>query len=251
MNDISRETLKKIREQGIVPRAKGYFLLKHSTVWTLFGISIVLGSIAGSAVIFQIRSAEWELFHYFQNSIPEFILLFVPYFWGLFMIGFSIIAFYYFRQTQGGYRYRAFTIVALSVLISILGGIGLYAVGVSERMESVFEERLSFYRGVEFHSRMVWMSPDKGLLAGKIVDVSKEGIIILKDLDGKNWSVNASNAIWRGRLSPSPDLEIKLIGTMKGGESFIAREVRPWHGRKKREGKGRHNMNMHQSSPDN
>lgn len=251
MNDISRETLKKIREKGIVPRAKGYFFLKRSTVWVLFGISIVLGSIAGSAVIFQIRSAEWELFHHFQNSIPEFILLFVPYLWLLFMIGFSIIAYYYFRQTQGGYRYRAFTIVVLSVLISILGGIGLYAAGVSERMESVFEERLSFYRGVEFHSRMVWMSPDKGLLAGKIVDISNEGIIILKDLDGKNWSVNANSAIWRGRLRPSPDLEIKMIGTMTGRESFKVREVRPWHGRKRREGKGRHNMNMHQSSPDN
>ncbi len=251
MNDISRETLIKIREQGIVPRAKGYFILKSSTVWALFIVSIVLGSMAASAVIFQIKNVEWELFNHFRNSISEFIILFIPYLWGLFMIGFSIVAYYYFRQTQGGYRYHAFTIVALSVLISILGGIGFYATGVSERMESIFEERLPFYKGITFHNRVVWMSPDKGLLAGKIVDISKEGMFILKDLDGNEWHVTANDAKWRGRLRPSRDLEIKIIGTRTDKESFEAREVRPWHGRKRGEGKGRHNMNMPRSSSEN
>jgi hypothetical protein len=248
MNDISKETLRKIKENGIVPRTKSYFLLKRSTVWGLFGLSIILGSIAASVAIFQIKNAEWDLFHHYRHSFLEFFLIFIPYFWGLFLIIFSIIAYYYFRRTQSGYRYRAATVVVLSVFLSLIGGVGIYSTGLSESMESVFEDALPFYRGVTAHRRMVWMSPEKGLLAGRIIDVTKEGIIRLKDLNGKEWNIIANEATWRGRLYPSRDLEIKLLGTMTGKNSFKAREVRPWHGRKKRGENRRRHANMPQSS---
>jgi hypothetical protein len=239
MEDISKKTLRKIKEQGIVPRTRGYFLLRRSTVWVLFGLSVVLGSIAASAAIFQIKNTEWELFRHFRHSIPEFVLLFIPYFWGMFLIGFSIVAYYYFRQTKSGYRYRAATAVILSILISVICGMGIYSTGLSERMESLFEENLPFYHGVTAHNRMVWMAPDKGLLAGKIIELPKDEIIRIKDLDGKEWHVNVEGATWRGRLSPSMDLEIKLIGTRTGEESFSAKEIRPWSGRRKQGGKGK------------
>ncbi|MGD9158006.1 MAG: hypothetical protein PVG39_06340 [Desulfobacteraceae bacterium] len=244
MNDISKDTLGKIKEQGIVPRTKGYFLLKQSTVWGLFLLSVILGSIAASAAIFQINNTEWELFRHYRHSILEFILLFIPCFWVLFLAGFSVVAYYYFRRTQSGYRYRTVTVVALSVLLSVIVGAVLYAAGFSERLESVFEEKLPFYRGVTDHNRMVWMSPDKGLLAGKIIGIPEEGMIRLKDLDGEEWNVITNGATWRGRLIPAIDLEIKLLGTRTGKDSFKAQEVRPWFGRRKQGGKGRHRANM-------
>lgn len=242
MGNISKETLYKIKQQRIVPHPKGYFLLKHTTVWGLFGLSIILGSIACSAAIFQLKNAEWDLFRHFRHSILEFVWLVMPYFWLLFLVGFSIIAYYYFRRTQSGYRYRTTTVVALSILLSLFGGWGLYASGFSERMESVFEDTLPFYRGVTAHRRMVWMSPDKGLLAGKIVDVTKDDMIRLKDLDGKIWRVDITGTTWRGRLMPSPNLEIKLIGNRTGQNSFAAQEVRPWRGRRKHGGKRHRNI---------
>jgi hypothetical protein len=232
MNDISRDTLRKIKERGIVPRTKGYFFLRRSTVWGLFGISIILGGIVASVVIFQVKNTEWELFRHYSHSILEFILLFIPYFWALFLTAFSFVAYYYFRQTKSGYRYPALTAVGLSVALSVIIGIGFYSTGLSERIEPIFEETLPFYQGINTHKRMVWMSPDKGLLAGKILD-AKEGRIRLKDLDGKEWNVVVKGAIWRGRLFPVPGLEIKLIGTRTGTDSFTAREIRPWAGRRK------------------
>lgn len=238
MNDISKDTLRKIKEQGIVPRTKSYFLLKRSTVWGLFGLSVIFGSVAASVAFFQVKNTEWDLFQHYRHSIIEFILLFIPCFWGLFLTGFSIIAYYYFRRTQTGYRYRTTLVVFLSIFLSIMGGAGIYTTGLSERLESVFEEKLPFYRGVNAHNRMVWMSPDKGLLAGKIIDVKEKRILKLKDLEGKEWVVNTEDAVWRGRISPAPDLEIKLIGTRTGQNSFSAREVRPWFGKRKKGSKG-------------
>ena len=138
-----------------------------------------------------------------------------------------------------GYRYRAATVVVLSVVLSVIGGIGIYATGLSERLETVFEETLPFYQGITAHHRKVWMAPDKGLLAGIIIDVTDDRMIRLKDLDGNEWDIDSTGATWRGRLSPAPGLEIKLMGTRTGEESFTAREVRPWFGRRKQGGKGK------------
>jgi hypothetical protein len=253
MTDISKDTLRKIKEQQIVPRTKNYFFLKRSTVWVIFGLSIILGSFAASVAVFQVKNAEWDLFKHYRHSVLEFILLFIPYFWILFMIGFSIVAFYYFRRTESGYRYRTATIVALSVFISILGGLGIYATGLSERIETVFEDNIPFYRGAAFHSRMAWMSPDKGLLAGKIIEITKEGKLKLADLNGKEWEITVDGALWKGKLSPEPDLEIKIIGNKTDKNCFTAQEIRPWQGRKKNRGsgKGRHRGKMYHSTNTN
>ena len=251
MTDISKDTLKKIKEQRIVPRTKNYFLLRRSTVWVLFGLSVILGSIAASVAIFQVKNAEWDLLKHYRHSVLEFILLFIPYLWVLFLIGFSIIAFYYFRRTKSGYRYRALTTVVLSILLSVMGGIGIYSKGLSERIETVFEDNIPFYKGSSFRARMVWMAPEKGLLAGKITGIAKDGTIKLIDFNGKEWEVNADSAIWRGRLSPVPDLEIKLIGNKTDKNRFTAKEIRPWHGRKKNQGNGKRQGKMHQSMNNN
>lgn len=243
MADISKETLDKIKEQGIVPRAKGYFLFMRYTVWSLFLLSVILGSIAASAAIFQLKNAEWELFRHYRHSISEFIWLFVPYFWLLFLTGFSIITYYYFRRTKSGYRYGTVTVITLSVLLSVAGGAGIHTAGLSGRMESMFEDTLPFYRGIGFRSRMAWMSPDRGLLAGKIVEAVNNENILLKDLNGKKWNIITDRAAWRGRLSPAPGLEIKIIGTRTGESSFTAREIRPWMGRRRHNGRGPHHMN--------
>ena len=247
MNDISKDTIKKIKEQGIVPRTRRYFFLKRSTVWGLFVLSIILGSFACGIAVFQIKNTEWDLFKHFHDSIIESILLFIPIFWLLFLTGFSIAAYYYFRRTPGGYRYRTVTAVTLSILLSVIGGIGIYATGLSEHLETAFEEKLPFYKGVTAHSRKVWMSPDKGLLAGRIVDLPEEGVVRLKDLNGKEWNVTIHSTTWRGRLSPSINLEIKLIGTRTGEDSFNAKEVRPWSGRRKQGGKRLHRGKMFKS----
>lgn len=243
MNDISKETLNKIKQQSIVPHSKGYFLLKRSTIWGLFCLSILLGSFASSVAIFQLTNAEWDLFQHFRHSILEFILLVIPYFWGLFLVFFTLIANYYFKRIRYGYRYRTAIVVVLSVLLSILGGWGIYATGISEHLEKVFEDSIPFYRGVEAHKRMVWMSPEKGLLAGKIMAVTREKMIRLKDLDGNIWRVDIAGTAWRGRLTPVPNLDIKLIGKRTGKDRFTADEARPWQGRGKHGRRGHRHTN--------
>ena len=238
MNDISKNVLKEIRERKLRPYPRWHFLFRRSVIWTIFFISILLGSLSAGIVIFRIKNAEWDLYQYLNDNVTAFLLLIIPYFWLLFLAGFSFLAYNYFRRTERGYRFRTFGVVICGVVISIIGGILLFSTGLPEYTESAFYNKVPFYRALQEHKQRVWVAPDEGLLAGKIVKVISDQAVLLEDLTGNTWSVDISGAIWRGNLSPREDIKIKVIGKRDEERRYVAKEIRPWDG-KKRQGKNR------------
>lgn len=231
MADISKDILQKIKKDKVRPYPKQYFLLKRSVIWTVFGLSILLGSIASAIAIFQLRYAEWDLYKHLSHSLVEFVLLVIPFFWLIFLLGFTGFAYYYFRRTEQGYRYAAVWIILSSIVLSIIGGGTLYSTSLPERLERVFQENVPFYRKLQERKQKVWMSPGQGLLAGRIIKIISDQKVEIEDLQGNNWVIDIGDTIWRGRLRPAEDLKIKILGEMKGQNRFVANEIRPWKGR--------------------
>ena len=239
MTDLSKDILQKIKKDEVRPYPKEYFLLKRSVIWTVFGLSIFLGSVASAIALFQLRYAEWDLYKHLSHSLAEFVLLVIPFFWLIFLLGFTGFACYYFRRTEQGYRYAAVWVISLSIALSIIGGALLYSTSLPERLESVFQVNVPFYRKLQERKQKVWMSPAQGLLAGTITKVVSEQKVEIRDLHGNNWVIDIADTIWRGRLRPAEDLKIKILGHMKEQGRFVANEIRPWKGRKGR-GRNRH-----------
>ena len=239
MTDISKDTLRKIKKHKVRPHPKRYFLFRHSATWTLFGLSILLGSVASGIAIFQIRHVEWDLYQHLGHGLIEFILLVFPYFWLIFLLGLTGFAYYSFRRTEQGYRYSTMWVVLQSIILSIIGGGLLYASGLSERLETVFQANIPLYRGLQEHKQRVWMSPRQGLLAGRIKKIMPGQKIQIEDLQGNYWEIDIGDTIWRGRLRPVENLRIKILGQMKGESEFIADEIRPWKGPRRRGRMGR------------
>ena len=238
MNDISKNILKKIKEEKIQPYSKKHFFLKKSFVWTLFGLSILLGIVSSSVTLFQLKHTDWDLYDRLNYSLLEFLAITIPYFWLIFLMIFIGTAYAYFRRTEKGYRYHTVLIIAASVIVSIVGGIGVYQTGFSEKLEAVFQENIPVYRIINRGRHRMWMSPEQGFLAGEINKIISVQEIELIDLHGNNWVIDISNTLWRGRLRPEVGLEIKLIGKIKVKDQFIATEIRPLQGRRV-QGKGR------------
>ncbi len=236
MADISKDILEKIKKEKMRPYPKQYFLLKRSVVWAVFGLSIFLGSIACAITLFQLRYAQWDLYKHLTHSLTEFVLLVIPFFWLTFLLGFTWLAYYYFRRTERGYQYTAIWIVLSSIALSIIGGGLLYSTGLSEKLEFVFQENLPFYKKLQESKQKVWMSPEHGLLAGKIIKIISDQKVELKDLKGSIWIIDIADTIWRGRLRPVKDLKIKILGKMQAQNQFKADEIRPW---KRRRGSGK------------
>ena len=238
MKDISEKVIEKIKESNVQPYSKWRFVFHRFVMWVLFGISILLGSIACGITIFQLQYAEWDLYQHLSHSLLEFVILIVPYFWLVFMIGFTVFAYYFFRHTERGYRYSTVALVCLSLGISIAGGFVFDKAGFAERLEGIFRNRVSFYRVLQERKERIWVAPKSGLLAGEILDIMPDGKMKFLDFNNLQWIILARHTVWRGKMKPLKGLKIKIIGRMESKNLFVAEEIRPWRGRKWRHGAG-------------
>ena len=229
MKDIGKAVLEKIREEGVKPYPGWYFFLKRSLVWAFFAVAVSMGGVATGVVIFQIRHMEWDLLARVEQSIPHLMVLVLPYFWIGFLIFFAVIAYYHFRKTESGYKYRTLFASGGIFLLSMVIGILLAETMVPETLDSVLDENIAFYRWAEGCRNRVWMAPESGFLAGEVLKGERSGDeIVLRDLFGRTWVVNIQNAIFQAPAAPLPRERLKLIGKMDRIGHFIAAEARPF-----------------------
>jgi uncharacterized membrane protein YidH (DUF202 family) len=136
MNNTGQEILDKIKEQGIQPKKRWEFLFKDYILWIFFSLAIILGSLASSVTIFMFKHAAWT------SNVPNFhplkrLLIVLPLFWLISLAVFSILAWYDFKNTKRGYKYHPLLIVLFSIIVSIVLGLGIYLVGLGEKLEDV------------------------------------------------------------------------------------------------------------------
>ncbi len=239
MSNVSKKTLEKIKKEKIRPFSRHWYRAKKATIWILAGLFMILGILATGVVIFRLTHTDWDLFSRSGYGPVEFILFALPYFWLLCLIAFLTVAFMTFRRTEKGYRYRAFVIILSSTLLSVIGGGLLYQSGFSARLESAFFEKSPLYRTLNRGPHRMWTAPERGFLAGTILQIISGKEMVLVDLHGQKWRVDISGAFWRGRRLPEKNLDVKIIGEMLKDHKFVAREVRPMHGRRMY-GRGKH-----------
>lgn len=233
MTDLSKKTFQIIEKNKINPYPKSYFFFRRSVIWTLFLVSVLFGSVASGIAIYQLKQTEWELLKYFSHDLYRYMFIAIPYFWILFLSGFTGFIYYYFRRLGKGYRYNSIIVIISSLILSVTGGTILNESVIPLRLELLLERNFTFYESVEKRKQEVWTSPDEGLLAGVIIDNISTQQIKIKDFHGIEWLIDVSEATFRGRIRPEENLKIKLIGLLTGNRQFKAVEIRLWEGQGK------------------
>jgi len=234
MKNLSEQVLKQIKEDNIKPKPRWHFVLKNYFIWLLFGISIILGCLAFSMILFMVIQLDWDVYQYVGDSFLKTLFISLPYLWLLFLILFIATAYYNFIHTKRGYRFRFITIVLMSLFISVMFGTYLYFNGFSENIENIFFKKIPYYNILVYTCEEQWMQPEKGLLAGTIVGIEfSEHSIELIDFNNSHWQVDTSKSIIKGNLQLSNGLKIKMIGNMIDKAYFQAIEIRPWKGQRK------------------
>jgi len=197
----------------------------------MFGISVILGSFAFSMILFIIKQLDWDIYHYLGDSFLKTVFISLPYLWLIFLILFIGVAYYNFIHTKRGYRFKFISILLISLVISVTLGSVLYSNGFSENLGNIFFEKIPYYNRLVYTCEKQWMQPERGLLAGTIMEIElPENNFILKDLNNNKWKIRANKAIWKAKLTPTPGLKIKLIGKLMDNNTFKATEIRPWQG---------------------
>ena len=204
-NTIKMKVLDLIENDKIKQTSKLYFSIKDSTFWLLCFISIILGSVAFSVIIFNFANSEAELYQMTSDSLFDFILDMTPYLWIFLFTAFAFIGYENFRYTSKGYRYSFYFILVMSLTLSVTGGVILHLVGVSEYVDKNMIPEGYIIKTSDGSRGTLWNQPQRGILSGEIIGVTASGTsFILKDFNNNIWTIDSVYV---------PDVNLYLIST--------------------------------------
>ncbi len=228
MNKISEKILDKIKQQHIIPKPKWQFLLKDYLIWVVFIIATIIGSLSIGVIIHLLVDFDWTAYQYLDKGFFEYFVISLPYLWLVLLIIFVILAYYQFRHTKKGYKYRPYTIVLLSVSVSFILGLSLFAIGTARRADHLLSEAVPSYERMIKRKSHVWMNPENGMLAGKIIFVTNQQSFLLEDLNNKKWTIYNTDALKHEVIIIEIDEMIRIVGEQRGDNIFNADRIMPW-----------------------
>ena len=226
-NNVTNKVLEAIDKEDINLKPKWHFLIKEKIVW-IFGIlSVVIGAISVSAVIFTLVNTRWSERMLTHNSGIGMVAETLPYFWFIAMMIFISLAYQGIKHTEKGYKWPILAITTWIILASIVMGIALFVSGAG-RVADKFAGRLPIHRDIERKITEHWDNLDIGLLAGEITEVTNATATIKMLGNEKviNLSVIDSNELEKGLIKVGS--KVRVIGFNIDETSFYACRILPW-----------------------
>ncbi|MFC1640569.1 hypothetical protein ACFL2D_00810 [Patescibacteria group bacterium] len=229
MNNVTKEALQKIKDEKITPKPKWQFLLRSWIMWAVFGLSLVLGSLATSVLIYLITNSDFNIHKELERSFAEHVILSIPYIWFVVMAGSLLIAVFNYQHTDKGYKHKPIIIWVASVLVSIIGGVILFFTGFGNVIDDTVSDALPGYKDFREKKAELWVQPDKGLLAGEVIEIEDDKMLILETFTDEEWEVDVSDATMMPDFEIEEGRPIAVVGEKTGDFEFEATGVKPWH----------------------
>ncbi len=216
---LKQSIMTSIKDGDIKPTAKWRYQLKAILFWFVFAVAVLIGA---HAIGFIAHLLTMDNTPFIRPRGPRLGMhaLMIPLFWvvayGLFMA----VAHWFFRHTPKGYKWSLSQLFGLNLLLSIMIGLALYAIGASHSFDRnivrTFAPRLG---GDQFRER-IWNKPEEGSLVGRITSV-KPGAITIKDKQQNNWAIALVDV-----ASFAIGDHVGITGTKTDGFTFKADEIK-------------------------
>lgn len=218
--EISKKVIDKIKKERITPESKWKLNWKNYVFWILLVGMVLLGALFFSLIIFNITDIDRDL--YFHFKLRKFIWLILrtaPFLWIILSILTLVFGLLAFQKTKHGYRYQTlFTASIVVIIISILG-ILTHFLKINNQANNRFSEKIPHFQQLTPPKELRWLRPEEGLLAGEIIGVKPDGVVIIS-FRSEEWTVNYGNETI---ISPDVKLEksekIRAIG--RRAENFL------------------------------
>lgn len=227
----AKQIINKIEQGNMTPIARWHFTLRNSGFWSLWGVSILIGSCATAASIFTFLHSGWQYRAVTHDSFVRFFFDVMPLFWLVSLGAMIVFGYYNIRHTQRGYRFSFFLIILASVVASFIGGTLLYTLGVAGDIDGI-RKPLPFSNPVVHLEERHWNDIERGLIAGEVLDFAPgDTVVIVKLFSGNSQSVSLDSLDEMSRSIIQPGARVRIIGQMQdpaSTDAFIACVVLPW-----------------------
>ena len=232
MDDISAKVLEKIEKEKIAPTPRWMVLCRRGAVWIVGGMSLLIGGLAMSVVIFMVVNNEWSLAHQLAGGRVWFVLVTLPYAWLLMLGAFLFLAENQVRHTPHGYRIATVWLIGGSVGLSILLGIIFYAIGAGQRIDDTFTRKMPYYTDIGNRRAKMLQQPERGVVGGVLLEVAQDELS-LRAIDTHVWRVYFEDARLMNDVELVPGVPILVVGENVGDftiQAKVIKEIRPGHG---------------------
>lgn len=226
MNSLTDKVLAVIKNEK--PESKWKFKIKNYFIWLAGLLFVLCGSLSVAVVIYMVANNDWSVSNQITQNKWQFVLQSMPIYWLLTIMLVVFIAYYNFRHTDTGYRYKLLTIIMASVMTSIVFGGMFYYMGLGHVIDRTFAERLPIYERFASPRRAVWINPEDGRLAGKIIFI-RSADFDLVDFHNQRWLIEPviiNEFLQEGEV-------IRIIGQKIDNNRFRADRIMPFdmHGK--------------------
>ena len=218
MNKFADKLMDKIKKENIKPIPLWRFILKNVVLWSFFAISVLIGAITFSVIIFSLSYEEIELMPHIRDHM-NLLLHILPLFWILILIILLFASILFIKKTKTGYRHSSIKIILLSLILSMFFGGIIHAVNMSEKMEHILCRTIPYAESIQDRRMNRWTMAEEGFLAGKVIKIEKD-YLLLKDFNEKEWKIYNVKNIHEDEI-------IRIIGKIKSENEFMAIEVLP------------------------
>lgn len=232
MKNLIQETIAKIEKNHLTPEPRWKYWLKKYGIWLLFAMGVVLTAVSLMVAFDNANNLDWDLYRFGQQNRLAYIFSILPYFWIILIGIFLATAFWEIRKTETGYRYSWAKILLITLGSVAILGIIIFLFGFGNKLNTKLSKEVPFYgRHMVVTREAQWMKPEKGLLAGTIISISKNELKI-QDLKGKKWNVLVDDKTFiKSAVNLTQNEMIKIIGEEIAENNFKAQEIRPWEGK--------------------
>jgi hypothetical protein len=225
--EFGSKLLEKMKEEKIAPKPRWQFLLKKYVVFGAGLITLIIGGLATSVIIYFFQDNSLNAYQKIDGSWLKIVFFTLPYFWLIFLAFFIFIFYYNLKHTGKGYKYSVAVVSVVSVFASLLFGAIFFQLGAGRLIDDVLGEKTPLYSQVINQQIAFWNAPEEGRLTGLVVSQISESEFILLDMDRQAWQIvtDADHYFLPGIIEI--DKPIRIVGEILSDNVFQAREVFP------------------------
>lgn len=204
---LSDVVFEKLEAEHVTQTPRLVFTATELLMWALFILSILIGAIAFSLMIFFSVHAGYAFYEASHEGFLDFFLEVMPYAWVCVAIAMALLAHYNLRHTKHGYRYHVWQILLSSILLSFAGGVTLHMIGGSLIVDDFVAKRMPVLPAMHSIETRLWQSPFEGRMLGEFVPGSDEldHYMRFKDTAGSVWHLDIRE------LNPE-DIDLLITG---------------------------------------
>lgn len=169
--DITQKTLEKIQEEHVTPIPQWQFLVRGYGLWIISAILVIFGSLGVASMLYIVTKNDWDIYSEIHESKLTHIIATLPYLWLAIFIAMLVFLYIDLRNTKHGYKYSGLTLILSTVVLSVMIGTGLHAVGIGQMLDQAIREAAP-RQAFMFNPRLRGLSqPEHGVIMGIVTQI--------------------------------------------------------------------------------